>query len=62
MEHIQIRACMPTDIDAGMALERLWESEAIAFGDFNWCSMEECGGAAKARRQNVRRRARRHDA
>jgi ribosomal protein S18 acetylase RimI-like enzyme len=35
MEHIRIRACIPNDIDGVIALERLWEQEDIAYGDFN---------------------------
>ncbi len=34
MQHIRIRACTLDDIDAVMALERHWEQEAIAYGDF----------------------------
>ena len=35
MEQVFIRACTPTDIDAVIRLERQWEQEAIAYGDFN---------------------------
>jgi GNAT superfamily N-acetyltransferase len=35
MEQIRIRACTTGDIDGVIALERLWEREEIAYGDFN---------------------------
>ncbi len=35
MEQIRIRACTRNDIDAVIALERQWEQEDIAYGDFN---------------------------
>jgi GNAT superfamily N-acetyltransferase len=35
MESVRIRACTPKDIDAVIGLERLWEQEDIAYGDFN---------------------------
>jgi ribosomal protein S18 acetylase RimI-like enzyme len=35
MEHVRIRACTPGDIDGVIALERQWEQEEIAYGDFN---------------------------
>ncbi|MDP9315934.1 MAG: GNAT family N-acetyltransferase [Chloroflexota bacterium] len=35
MEHIRIRACTANDIDGVIALERQWEQEHIAYGDFN---------------------------
>ena len=35
MEQIYIRACTTNDIDSVIALERQWEQEAIAYGDFN---------------------------
>ena len=35
MEQIGIRACTPHDIDGVMALERQWEQEEIAYGNFN---------------------------
>ena len=34
MEHIRIRVCTPNDIDAVIGLERQWEQEDIAYGDF----------------------------
>ena len=40
MEHIRIRACTPADIDAVIGLERQWEQEEIAYGDFNPMSRE----------------------
>ena len=40
MEQVLIRACTPNDIDRVMALERQWEQEAIAYGDFNPMSRE----------------------
>src|SRR5215218_9711361 len=35
MEQVRIRACTAKDIDGVIALERQWEQEAIAYGDFN---------------------------
>jgi GNAT superfamily N-acetyltransferase len=35
MEHVRIRACTLHDIDAVIGLERQWEQEDIAYGDFN---------------------------
>jgi len=35
MEQVRIRACIPNDIDGVIGLERQWEDEAIAYGDFN---------------------------
>ena len=35
MEQVRIRACTSTDIDGVIALERQWEQEDIAYGDFN---------------------------
>jgi GNAT superfamily N-acetyltransferase len=35
MEQIRIRACTPHDIDTVIGLERQWEQEDIAYGDFN---------------------------
>ena len=35
MEQVHIRACTFTDIDGVIALERQWEQEDIAYGDFN---------------------------
>jgi GNAT superfamily N-acetyltransferase len=40
MEQVRIRACTPDDIDSVIALERHWEQEAIAYGDFNPMSRE----------------------
>jgi len=40
MEHIRIRVCTPNDIDAVIGLERQWEQEDIAYGDFNPMSRE----------------------
>ena len=40
MEQVRIRACTANDIDGVMALERLWEQEEIAYGDFNPMSRE----------------------
>jgi ribosomal protein S18 acetylase RimI-like enzyme len=40
MEPFRIRACTPTDIDSVIALERQWEQEDIAYGDFNPTSRE----------------------
>jgi hypothetical protein len=40
MAHVRIRACTPTDIDGVIALERQWEQEDIAYGDFNPMSRE----------------------
>ena len=35
MEQVRIRACALNDIDGVIALERLWEQEDIAYGNFN---------------------------
>jgi ribosomal protein S18 acetylase RimI-like enzyme len=35
MEQVRIRACTANDIDGVIALERQWEQEEIAYGDFN---------------------------
>ncbi len=35
MEQVYIRPCTPPDIDGVIALERQWEQEEIAYGDFN---------------------------
>ena len=35
MEQIRIRACTADDIDSVIALERQWQQEDIAYGDFN---------------------------
>ena len=35
MEQVRIRPCTPQDIDAVLHLERQWEQEDIAYGDFN---------------------------
>jgi ribosomal protein S18 acetylase RimI-like enzyme len=40
MEQLHIRACTQDDIDGVMALERQWEQEEIAYGDFNPMSRE----------------------
>jgi GNAT superfamily N-acetyltransferase len=40
MEPIHIRACALNDIDGVIALERQWEQEGIAYGDFNPMSRE----------------------
>jgi ribosomal protein S18 acetylase RimI-like enzyme len=35
MEQVRIRTCTLDDIDSVIALERQWEQEEIAYGDFN---------------------------
>ena len=40
MEQVRIRACTQDDIDAVLGLERQWEQEDIAYGDFNPMSRE----------------------
>jgi GNAT superfamily N-acetyltransferase len=40
MEQVHIRACASDDIDGVIALERRWEQEDIAYGDFNPLSRE----------------------
>ena len=35
MEQVHIRACTLSDIDAVIGLERQWEQEEIAYGNFN---------------------------
>src|SRR5215217_252500 len=35
MEQVRIRPCVFNDIDAVMQLERQWEQEGTAYGDFN---------------------------
>ena len=40
MEQVRIRACTPSDVDTVIALERHWEQEDIAYGDFNPMSRE----------------------
>src|SRR5262249_43165159 len=40
MEQVRIRACTADDIDGVIALERQWEQEEIAYGDFNPMSRE----------------------
>src|SRR5215211_4970561 len=40
MEPVRIRACLPDDIEGVIALERLWEQEEIAYGEFNPMSHE----------------------
>jgi ribosomal protein S18 acetylase RimI-like enzyme len=40
MAQVQIRPCTPQDLDAVLRLERHWEQEDIAYGDFNPMSRE----------------------
>jgi ribosomal protein S18 acetylase RimI-like enzyme len=40
MKQVHIRACIRNDIDGVIALERQWEQEEIAYGDFNPMSRE----------------------
>lgn len=40
METVLIRACMRADIDAIVQMERQWEEENIAYGDFDPISRE----------------------
>ena len=40
MDQVHIRACTQDDIDGVMTLERQWEQEDIAYGDFNPMSRE----------------------
>jgi ribosomal protein S18 acetylase RimI-like enzyme len=40
MQHMRIRPCTPNDIDGVIVLERQWELEDIAYGDFNPMSRE----------------------
>jgi ribosomal protein S18 acetylase RimI-like enzyme len=40
MEQVRIRTCTLSDIDGVIALERQWEQEDIAYGDFNPLSRE----------------------
>jgi GNAT superfamily N-acetyltransferase len=40
MEQVRIPPCTHNDIDAVIQLERRWEQEAIAYGDFNPMSRE----------------------
>lgn len=40
IEHVHIRPCTLQDIDAVIGLERQWEQEDIAYGDFNPMSRE----------------------
>src|SRR5262249_32082365 len=40
MEQVRIRACTANDVDGVIALERQWEQEAIAYGNFNPMSRE----------------------
>ena len=35
MEQVHIRPCTPEDLDAVLGMERQWEQEDVAFGDFN---------------------------
>jgi hypothetical protein len=41
MENVLIRECSRADIDAILRLERQWEQEDIAYGDFNPISRED---------------------
>jgi len=41
MDQVRIRACTAVDIDGVIALERQWEQEEIAYGDFNPMSQED---------------------
>lgn len=41
MDQVRIRACTAADIDGVIALERQWEQEEIAYGDFNPMSQED---------------------
>ena len=41
MEPVRTRACAAADIDGVIALERQWEQEEIAYGDFNPMSRED---------------------
>lgn len=41
MEHVRIRAGAAADIDSVIALERQWEQEEIAYGNFNPLSRED---------------------
>jgi GNAT superfamily N-acetyltransferase len=41
MDQVRIRACTAADIDGVIALERQWEQEEIAYGDFNPLSQED---------------------
>lgn len=41
MKQVGIRAYTPADIDGVIALERQWEREEIAYGDFNPMSRED---------------------
>lgn len=43
MEHVRIRACTANDVDGVIALERQWEQEEIAYGNFNRMSREAYG-------------------
>jgi hypothetical protein len=40
MEQVGIRACTVNDIDGVIVLERQWEREEIAYGNFNPLSRE----------------------
>ncbi len=40
MEQVRIRTCTLSDINSVIALERQWEQEDIAYGDFNPLSRE----------------------
>lgn len=41
MEPVRTRACAAADIDGVIALERQWQQEEIAYGDFNPMSRED---------------------
>jgi GNAT superfamily N-acetyltransferase len=41
MENVLIRECTRADIDAILQMERQWEQEDIAYGDFNPISRED---------------------
>ena len=47
MNQVQIRACTPEDLGAVLRLERQWEQEDIAFGDFNPMSLEQFSAALR---------------
>jgi ribosomal protein S18 acetylase RimI-like enzyme len=40
MEQVRFRVCTPNDIDSVIALERQWQQEEIAYGNFNAMSRE----------------------
>jgi GNAT superfamily N-acetyltransferase len=45
MEQTRIRMCTPDDIDGVIALERRWQQEDIAYGDFNPMSRADYAAA-----------------